>query len=581
MLKEKNNFYLIAVFASILGILADYFFYRKTIGISFFIFVFAITAFSLAAAKRFEKKISKIQILILISAIILSAGVFLRASLFLNFFNIIGAIYLLLLFFFLFAEKNIVNFHFAKYILAPIELTAKSIVKAAKPINGYFRSLYGNKEIGSKEFRSVIKGLILSLPILLILGFLLYSADSVFRIYLDGLFQIKIDLISVSRILKIVIISYIFIGVFYKISDAEKIETPAEGAQKKRPLGFIESATVLVLVESLFLVFIAIQFFYLFGGKSYVWGIDKYITYSEYAKSGFYELILVSIVSFVLIYALDGFGKKETPKEKKMFKILIAALIFEITIILFSAFKRLLLYIDGYGLTLQRFLIAAFMLWVFLVFLAFAFKIIREYRNTVFIFSVFALTLATWLGINIANPDKLIAQINIERVAQGKKLDPYYLSSLSEDAVPEIVKIFKLNVNDEIKAKIAMDLNWRYSSADIRCGAIEYNPVLFSDPYISSQCKIVPLGETLKKFKKEKLWQSFNLAKEKALSAVEENSGEIEKYQLKYRGKQALICKENAAKCEADCNNNGWQSPSACKNSCGTKECDEFEQGLE
>jgi hypothetical protein len=38
------------------------------------------------------------------------------------------------------------------------------------------------------------------------------------------------------------------------------------------------------------------------------------------------------------------------------------------------------------------------------------------------------------------NPDALIASTNIERMEQGKRFDPYYLTTLSADAVPIIVE---------------------------------------------------------------------------------------------------------------------------------------------
>ena len=95
MTKEKTNLYLIIFFALILGILVDYLFYQKSIGISFFVFNSIVIIFTLILAKRFDKKINGIQYLILISILLFSAGVFLRASSFLSFFNIIGSLYLL------------------------------------------------------------------------------------------------------------------------------------------------------------------------------------------------------------------------------------------------------------------------------------------------------------------------------------------------------------------------------------------------------------------------------------------------------------------------------------------------------
>lgn len=374
--------------------------------------------------------------------------------------------------------------------------------------------------------------------------------------------------------MKVIIFSYIFVGILYKFSDLEKTNNQTL-SQRNRPLGFIESATIMILVEILFLAFIAVQFFYLFGGKNYVWGLNEYITYAEYAKSGFNELILVSIFSFALIYALDGFGKKETPNEKKVFKLLSAALVFEIAIILFSAFKRLLLYVDGYGLTFERFLVFSFMIWVFFAFLLFLNKIIREYKNTIFIFSVFAMTLAVWLGINVLNPDKFIAKVNIQRFVEGKKLDTFYFNRLSDDAVPEILKLFKLNTDEETKEQIAADLKWRYFYRDIKCARINYD-YLIANPFMYSGCGTEPFGEKIRQIESAQKWQSFNLSEKAALTAIKENIAEIEKYQSQYKQRQITECKNAAAKCEENCAANKSQPPETCKSQCNPEACEQI-----
>lgn len=584
MLKEKLNFYIIVAFASTLGILTDYFFYGKTVGVSFLIFILIIIAFSLIVARIFDQKTAKIQIFLIVSAILISSSVFLRSNQFLRFFDIIACAYLIFLFFALFADKNILNFRFLKYIAAPIALLFRSLGEAAKPINKYLSFPSASEKAGSMEFRSVIKGIILSLPILFVLGLLLCSADSVFRIYLDKFIQIKIDIVSLARFLKIAIVFYFSVGIFYFIGAGGKTAISEEKNGKiKTLLGFIESATVLIMVELLFIIFIAIQFFYLFGGKDYVWGVNEYITYAEYAKNGFNELILVSIISLALIYAVDKSSKKETDKQKNAFKFLSVALFIEISIILLSSFKRLSVYMDGYGLTFPRFLAFAFLFWIFGIFVAFLYKTLAEKKDGVFLAISFMFTVIFWTFVNISNPDAIIAKTNIERVAQGKKLDPYYFSRLSEDAVPEIVKIFKMgNVDEKVKEQIASDLIRQYTPASSRCDSIEYNNAMLSGTGISSSCKFIPFGETLQNFKtkENKSWQSFNLSKEKAFSALKDNVAEIEKYQFRYREKQVLTCKENVAKCEADCATNDWQSPAACKAYCNLQDCEEFEESI-
>jgi hypothetical protein len=520
-----------------LGLLADFLFYQKSIGISFFIFNSTLIILSLVLIKRFKKKVSKIQFFILISILLFSAGVFLRTNSFLTFCNVVAGLYLLFLFFTLFLRKKILDFDFLDYFSSPFSFLLKSFSAAGRFIEK-FKGLLGKRETFlSKDFFRVIKGIVIAIPFLIVLVWLLSSADLVFQAYLDKLFEIDINLEIVSRALVILIVSYFFIGIFSKITRHRKSEIVGEVEEKEKKenqfLGFIESSTILILIELLFLIFIAIQFFYLFGGKDYVWGIAEYITYSEYAKKGFWELIGVSIISFLLIFGLHRFSSKEASKEKKFFKILSAILVFEISVIIMSAVKRLSVYTDGYGLTFSRFLAFVFLFWIFSVFLIFLYKkIFQEKKEAVFLFCVFCLTIVFWAGVNALNPDAFIAKENIERVAQGKELDLRYLSRLSEDAVPEIVKIFDKDIDDAMKERVANDLYVRYNPP--------YNLPCTMNELIKNtdKCEFIPFQERLENIRKAQKWQSFNLSKAKALRALEENHKEIVEYREKFLAKK-------------------------------------------
>lgn len=540
-MSQKTNFYLIIFFALILGILVDYLFYQKSIGISFFAFNSVVIIFSLILAKRFEIKINKTQIFILIAILLFSAGMFLRASSFLGFFNFWGSIYLLFFFFSLFLNKNILSFSFLGYIASPISFFLKSFRGAARFIEKHKNKIPEKNKIGSKEFRSVIKGVFIAAPFLVILCWLLSSADLVFQAYLEKIFNfnLDLDLEIILRALIILVVSYLSLGVFSKITEDKKIEEIKE-AEENKPLGFIESSTILILVELLFLAFIAVQFFYLFGGKDYVWGIEEYITYSQYAKKGFYELIAASVVSFLLIYGIDILGKRENFKEKKIFKILGAVLVLEMSVIIYSAWTRMAVYAGGYGLTFFRFLVFALLLWIFSVFLIFLYKIILEKKRAVFLFPVFCLSIIFWAGINLINPDGFIAGENIKRLVQGGKIDLFYLSNLSIDAIPETVKIFKMDVNEEIKIEIARDLYYNYG---LFSGSWQYD--FYGNDQVSFKKKI----ENAEK-KQNENWQSFNLSRKKALLALRENYEEIVKYQTEYFKKEAEKCREEIKTCE-------------------------------
>jgi len=224
MLIKKPNICLLISLALILGILTDYLFYRKSIGISFFAFNLFIIIFSLILIKRCSIKISKTQIFILAALLLFSAGVFLRSSSFLAFFNFWGSVYLLFFFFSLFLNKNILDFSFFKYLIFPLSFFLKSFRGAGRFIEECKNKIPENKKLGSKEFRSVVKGVIIAAPFLIILGWLLSSADLVFQAYLEKVISFNINFEIILRALIILVVSYIFLGVFSKITESGKLE---------------------------------------------------------------------------------------------------------------------------------------------------------------------------------------------------------------------------------------------------------------------------------------------------------------------------------------------------------------------
>ena len=527
---NETNFkiYLIIALSLILGLSTDYLFYGKPFGISFFVFTLGFIAFSIILAKKFGKRLNKNQIFLLLAILLLAAGVFLRSAPFLVFFNTIGALYLILLFFNLFLDKDLLNFNFFKYLICPFSFLARAFSKSARFIEKFEGSIQLGKGFQNPALKSALKGVIIAIPVLVVFISLFYSADLIVQKYIDSIWNINIDPAITIRTLLVLIFSYFFIGIFASAFSNKKPDfSPVPKRAEFKPLGWIESTVVLGSTEILFLFFIIIQSVYLFGGKTYVWGISEYITYSEYARKGFYELLAVAIFSLFLIYALEKLTKRETLKQKNLFKILNVVLVLEISVIMFSTFKRLSLYVDGYGLTFSRFFSFVFLFWLFSVFLLFLYcKIYSEKRKTKFLFSLFWLTILFWLGINLLNPDAFIAKKNIERLAQGKKLDAYYLNFLSNDAAPEIVKIFALKNKDEIKTQIAGKLHQRYNPP--------YNSPCNFYSLSETQCKWHSFTQGLQETREARKWQSFNLSHEKALEALSVYAEDIEEYHQLY-----------------------------------------------
>jgi hypothetical protein len=207
----------------------------------------------------------------------------------------------------------------------------------------------------------------------------------------------------------------------------------------ERNLGCIEASIVLGSVSAVIFAFLIIQFTYLFGGEGSI--TAQGFTYAEYARRGFFELIAVSFIVFLLLLAASQQVVRDGVRHVPLFRWLAGILVLETVLVMVSAFERLSLYELAYGFTMLRLYSHIFILWIGIIFLFLGYEIfVREDRIT-FNFRMLVLMALFLLAVNILNPDQFIARQNIERYHETGDIDFDYLATLSTDAFPETVKL--------------------------------------------------------------------------------------------------------------------------------------------
>ena len=305
---------------------------------------------------------------------------------------------------------------------------------------------------GSKwaQWTPYLRGLALLLPILVILTALLAAADPIFEARVQNLFEgFRFENLgeTLFRVFYIGVLAYILLGaIYFALVESEKISTSDWKDSAPKPfLGSIEATMVLVGINLLFLVFVFLQFNYLFGGGENI--SETGFTYAEYARRGFFELLAVALISLGLFYGLSVFTKRETKAQKMRFSILGVFLVALVGIILVSAYTRLRLYELAYGFTSLRTLAHIAMIFVgILLTVAAALEITQQMERAALIL-IIAL-FAFGLTVNLLNIDAFIVQQNVARVLDptpetvDTPLDTGYLFSLSDDAVPALMDTF-------------------------------------------------------------------------------------------------------------------------------------------
>ncbi len=173
----------------------------------------------------------------------------------------------------------------------------------------------------------------------------------------------------------------------------------------------------------------------MFGGSVAFEKID--MTYAEYAREGFNQLIAASaLVAFIVLTLRDQHGAK----SDVLLTLLHGALIVETLLVLVSAAMRLNLYIDTYGYTDAR----LFAYWTIITIgimlvLLLANVLQRESQGVLMRRSLVVLGVSA-LIFNYSMPDALSARLNFKRAEAGQRYDLMSIHQLSEEAVPIVVR---------------------------------------------------------------------------------------------------------------------------------------------
>ncbi len=281
--------------------------------------------------------------------------------------------------------------------------------------------------------RRIPAAAVIVLPVLAVLAILLGTADPVFGHLLTTPVQ-DVDLGSVP------------IHVIEVTGGAVAFAVLAARARRPVTLGALETTidltptsaagswvALLVSVDLLFAAFVVVQFAYFFGGRTTVL-TEQGLTFAQYARTGFWQLLAATMITGgVIAFAWVAGGRDRS--RRGSFRWLAAGLVTLDLVVLVSAFRRLTLYEDAFGWTWPRLAGHATILAVGVLLVCAAVAVFRGGAAWLATATVVVATL-TLVGISAVNPDALIARRNLERYARTGDLDVAELWSLSGDAVP-------------------------------------------------------------------------------------------------------------------------------------------------
>ena len=339
-----------------------------------------------------------------------------------------------------------------------------------------------------KNLTSTFRGLLLATPLLLVFGALFANADAGFEKLLTQMFSFNAEIIVQQSFIGFGfawfaagLLRRVYIGHFAteggRASESSSvpplpISSPTSPIQQSKieqssnppRLGLLETTIVLGSLNALFLLFVATQWPYFFGGIQTLRETSG-LSVAEYARRGFFELVAVSALALPTLLGLHALIDPDSVRMRRVFKFLSLALVALLLVVMLSAALKMRLYMETYSLSTLRIYVAAALAFLGLVFAWFSLTTLRERANR-FAWGgtlVFAMMV---LGLNVLNPDSFVARWNIQNT-NGKPIDWNYLRTLSADATPAIARNWG-KVPKDSRPKIADALINNNSSRDWR-----------------------------------------------------------------------------------------------------------------
>jgi hypothetical protein len=299
-------------------------------------------------------------------------------------------------------------------------------------------------------------GILIAVPLFMIVLSLLMSADSGFEKLLEKIFDFT-GADAGGHILAVILslpLGCYLYGLLYgcanrRCTDRFSRESVLKSRKACAVIPRVSILAVLVLITVIYGLFLGLQGSYYFDAMNNI--LPQEFTYAEYARKGFFELLMISIINLCLILFTELFCRKSDRKEEtsrqenaagnedgtgndgtaerenrpaknRFIRFMIILLSLMTLFIIATAFAKMYIYIRAYGLTALRVIPSLFMLFlaaVFVLVIAGQFRQIPVVRISIFLFA------AGYAVLSVSNMDAGITSYNLSHYRSGE-LRHYY-----------------------------------------------------------------------------------------------------------------------------------------------------------
>lgn len=279
---------------------------------------------------------------------------------------------------------------------------------------------------------AIARGLLLAAPIVAVLGVGLATADAVFA----SLVQVDLDLSgAVPHLVVLAGATWASIGWFVLAT-----QPPVRPAPPAPRIGSVEALVVMSGLCALYAAFAVSQLLVARRGPDYVQQTTG-LTYADYARSGFFQLLWVAGATAVVLLVLGTSTRPASPTVDRLLRCTGGLAAASTLVVVHTALVRLGLYEDAFGATLLRVAASTTAWWLAAIFVVIgASFLVPSTRPRAWLPTALGcITLATVLVVNLVDPEHRVVEHNLDRARDGEAFDVSYALALSADSVPVLL----------------------------------------------------------------------------------------------------------------------------------------------
>lgn len=286
---------------------------------------------------------------------------------------------------------------------------------------------------GKRTAGALMVGSALAVPPLIVVAALLTASDKVFDRVLST-FANGIMSNGIQHLTLIAVLAWLASGwMRATLGDAIGARVPVPASPR---LPFLSISVGLYALIALLGTFIAVQARVLFGGATFL-RVTEGLTVATYARDGFFQLILAAGVVLVTLVMAEWFMTDEDEVARNRYRTAATVLLAMVATLLVSSAVRIGLYVNEFGLSVDRMLAVCAIVWVFAALATFAGTTLRGEAGK--FMPVTLLVTVAWVAlVNLGNPEAIVVRVNLARAERGESFDAAYHGKLSTDALPAL-----------------------------------------------------------------------------------------------------------------------------------------------